>query len=108
MSARVTSTGRTFHNLAQDRVYLGFKGDAVAVLIIMMLIFGAFDVRKAFGFLGAADFDGRRFLHEIGTWLLIALLVVHILAAFLHQFVQKDGVLRRMLPGKGKSGVWRA
>lgn len=68
-----------------------------------VLPYGAFDVRDAFSFLGASDFDGRRFLHEIGTWLLIALLVVHILAAFLHQFVQKDGVLRRMLPGKPNS-----
>lgn len=67
-----------------------------------VLPYGAFDVREVFGFLGASDFDGRRFLHEIGTWLLIALLAVHIIAAFLHQFVQKDGVLRRMWFGRGK------
>ncbi|MEL6875152.1 MAG: cytochrome b [Pseudomonadota bacterium] len=64
--------------------------------------YGAFDVRQTLSFLGADDFEGRRFLHELGTWLLIALLAVHVSAAFLHQFVQKDGVLRRMLPGKAK------
>lgn len=65
--------------------------------------FGAFDLREALSFLGNDNFEGRRFLHEIGTWLLIALLAVHIAAAFLHQFIQKDGVLGRMLPGKSKS-----
>lgn len=64
--------------------------------------YGAFELREALSFLGATDFDGRRFLHELGTWLLIALLAVHIGAAFLHQFVQKDGVLRRMWFGRGK------
>ena len=64
--------------------------------------YGAFDVREALSFLGGSDFDGRRFLHEIGTWLLIALLAAHIGAAFLHQFVQKDGVLRRIWFGRGK------
>lgn len=64
--------------------------------------YGAFDLRQTLSVLGADDFEGRRFLHELGTWLLIALLAVHASAAFLHQFVQKDGVLRRMLPGKAK------
>ena len=65
--------------------------------------YSAFELREAVSFLGASDFDGRRFLHEIGTWLLIATLAVHILAAFLHQFVQKDGVLRRMWFRRGKA-----
>lgn len=70
---------------------------------ITVVPYGAFELREVVSFLGASDFDGRRFLHEIGTWLLIATLAVHILAAFLHQFVQKDGVLRRMWFGKGKA-----
>ena len=65
--------------------------------------YGAFDVREMLSFFGTDGFEGRRFLHELGTWLLIALLAVHISAAFLHQFIQKDGVLRRMLPG-GRQG----
>ena len=63
--------------------------------------YGAFDLRETLSFFGTSDFDGRRFLHEIGTWLLIALLAVHISAAFLHQFIQKDGVLSRMWFGRG-------
>ena len=64
--------------------------------------YGAFDVREAFAFLGAVDFDGRRAIHEFSTWLLISLLAVHIMASLFHQFVQKDGVLRRMWFGKGR------
>lgn len=64
--------------------------------------YAAFDVREVFAFFGNEDFDGRRAIHEFGTWLLIGLLVVHISAALFHQFVQKDGVLRRMWFGRGK------
>jgi cytochrome b561 len=67
-----------------------------------VMAYGAFDLRVTLSFFGADDFEGRRFLHELGTWLLISLLAVHVSAAFLHQFVQKDDVLRRMLPGKAK------
>ena len=69
---------------------------------IAIMPYGAFDLRAALTFVGDDDFAGRRFLHELGTWLLIALLAVHIGAALLHQFVQKDGVLRRIWFGQGK------
>lgn len=40
-------------------------------------------------------------LHEIGAMLLIALICVHAVAAFFHQFWLKDGSLRRMfVPGR--------
>jgi len=64
--------------------------------------YGAFDLRDVLAFMGDDGFSERRSLHEIGTWLLIALLAVHVGAAFLHQFVQKDGVLRRMWFGGPK------
>lgn len=67
---------------------------------IPIMTFGAFDLRGVLAFLGADDFEGRRYLHEIGTKALIGLLLVHIGAAVLHHFVQKDNILRRMLPGK--------
>ncbi len=38
-------------------------------------------------------------VHEILAYSLIALLVIHISAALLHQFVYRDNVLRRMIPG---------
>lgn len=37
-------------------------------------------------------------MHKIGTNLAIALTVLHVLAALKHQFVDKDGLLRRMSP----------
>lgn len=44
--------------------------------------------------------EGRlKLLHEIGGKLMIALLVLHVGAALKHHFVNKDGVLARMVPG---------
>ena len=37
-------------------------------------------------------------LHELGAWCLLALVSLHVAAAFWHELVLKDGVLRRMLP----------
>jgi cytochrome b561 len=37
-------------------------------------------------------------LHETLCWVLIALLVVHVLAALKHQFIDRDQLLSRMLP----------
>src|SRR5579859_1021188 len=37
-------------------------------------------------------------LHETGAWCLLALVCLHAGAAFWHELVLKDGVLRRMLP----------
>jgi cytochrome b561 len=38
-------------------------------------------------------------LHETLVWVLVALVALHILAAFVHLFVYKDRVMHRMLPG---------
>lgn len=37
-------------------------------------------------------------LHDAGGWLLLAVVCAHVAAAFWHELVLKDGVLRRMLP----------
>jgi cytochrome b561 len=37
-------------------------------------------------------------LHDAGAWCLLALVCLHVAAAFWHELVRKDGVLRRMLP----------
>jgi cytochrome b561 len=39
-------------------------------------------------------------MHEIGGWVIVALVGLHVVGAFYHQFVQKDGLLMRMLPCK--------
>jgi polyisoprenoid-binding protein YceI len=36
--------------------------------------------------------------HEIGAWLMLALLIGHVAAALRHQYILKDGVLGRMIP----------
>ncbi len=39
-------------------------------------------------------------LHEVLAWVIVALVVLHILGALKHHFIDKNNVLRRMLPGK--------
>lgn len=39
-------------------------------------------------------------VHLIAAWVLIALVSLHILAALKHHFINRDNVLKRMLPGK--------
>lgn len=38
-------------------------------------------------------------LHAIVAWVIIALLILHVGAALKHHFIEKNNVLRRMLPG---------
>jgi cytochrome b561 len=42
--------------------------------------------------------DFYRELHEIGGWLLFALIVLHVAAAVKHKVIDKDEVMSRMLP----------
>ena len=58
-------------------------------------LFGRFDIT-----IGQADettFDFIRQFHEFTTQVVIALIVLHVLAALYHQFVAKDDTTRRML-----------
>lgn len=43
--------------------------------------------------------DGLQEVHGLLSYLLVVLVVVHVLAAFKHLLVDKDGVFQRMLPG---------
>ncbi len=38
-------------------------------------------------------------VHSVVAWMIVGLLVLHIGAAFKHHFIEKNNVLRRMLPG---------
>ena len=51
---------------------------------------------------GEAMEDTFEEVHEILFNVLIALGLLHILAALKHQFIDRDGVLRRMLPGSSE------
>jgi cytochrome b561 len=44
--------------------------------------------------------DSLQSWHVDAAWLLLALVVLHVSAALWHHFVLRDGVLRRMLPGR--------
>jgi cytochrome b561 len=41
-------------------------------------------------------------LHEISAFALMGLALLHIGAALKHHFIDKDGLVSRMLPGSGK------
>jgi len=40
-------------------------------------------------------------LHGLAAWALVVLAVLHIAAALKHQWVDRDGLMQRMLPGRG-------
>jgi cytochrome b561 len=69
----------------------GFVAEQPAVAATRL--FGLLPVPQApFSFGGAKD------LHEIGTNLMIALTALHLLAAIKHQFIDRDRIMRRILP----------
>jgi cytochrome b561 len=41
-------------------------------------------------------------LHELGGWMLLALIGIHAAAALFHWLILRDGVLQRMLPWTGR------
>ncbi|KGM31738.1 cytochrome b [Inquilinus limosus] len=62
--------------------------------------FGLFDVPAAF----APDHDLAGTigdLHNTVAWIIIVLAGLHAAAALVHHYALRDGVLRRMLPGRG-------
>ena len=46
-----------------------------------------------------------KFVHAYGAYLLIAIVVVHVLAALRHHFILRDDTLRRMLPRRARATV---
>lgn len=65
----------------------------------LMVLSGAGDVVWGDA-VGLPDFReyGPRTSHGIAARLLVALTIVHVIAALYHQFVRRDGTLSRMLP----------
>ncbi len=66
-----------------------------------------FDLFQWPWFPGVHDIENRKIIHEIFEemhvtigWIMLGLVVLHLLAAFKHTFVLKDGALQRMWPGK--------
>jgi len=48
--------------------------------------------------------DNLQQVHEILSWLLGVLVIVHVAAALKHLLIDRDGVFQRMLPGGGRAG----
>ena len=60
-----------------------------------IVIFGCFDV--AFGAADENFFQAVRQIHELCTNLIIALIVIHVCAAFYHHFIARDHTTARMV-----------
>jgi cytochrome b561 len=60
-----------------------------------IVIFGFYDA--AFGAANEGLFETVRQIHEISTNLIIALIVIHIVAALYHHFIVRDNTTSRML-----------
>ena len=52
----------------------------------------------SFDLIAKSNYELLLLLHKTGYWVIIALLFMHIAAALKHHFIDKDDVLRRMLP----------
>ncbi len=57
---------------------------------------------SAFDLVPDEMYDGLLVAHKLGFWAIASLLAVHALAALKHHFIDKDGVLIRMLPFIGE------
>jgi cytochrome b561 len=70
---------------------------STSLLPIPVTIFGLFNVP----FLTTPDAELEikyKALHHIIGWFLLCAVIIHIAAALKHHFVDKDSVLKRMLP----------
>jgi len=67
------------------------------------MVFGLFEMPDPFVEGDAELSDMFRSWHWVCTRLLILLVVIHVLAALKHHFLDKDDVLLRMIRGKGSS-----
>jgi cytochrome b561 len=76
---------------------IGWAMVSASPLQIPTLIFGWFQWPHLPWFSTAAE-AGFKFAHRAAAYLMIALFALHIAAALKHHFVNRDGVLRRMLP----------
>ncbi|MDP1547219.1 MAG: cytochrome b/b6 domain-containing protein [Anaerolineales bacterium] len=93
--------------------FLNFLGKAVHLLLYLMLIgmavsgFGMFQQANLSAvFSGAQPYPSNffdflpRIGHGLTSWLLLALIALHVGAALFHQFIRKDNLLARMWFGK--------
>lgn len=95
---------------AAHLTHWGLYGLLLAIPLLGWFGVSRYDARGIFGLvslpaIAAKDQDAATFIFTLHYWaamLLVAMLAVHIGAAFFHHVIRGDGVLRRMLPGLGK------
>ena len=65
--------------------------------------YGLFELPMPFVPVSTTVSDIAKQIHVTTVWILITLISLHILAALKHHFINKDDVLKRMLPSRGQN-----
>ncbi|GLQ21902.1 cytochrome b [Algimonas porphyrae] len=92
-------THGVFYGLMFVMPLLGWAMVSASDLPIPTVLFGVVPLPDLPGLAQSEALEARfKALHEIGAKLFIGLIVLHVGAALKHQFIDRDGVLRRMLP----------
>ena len=94
-----TATHWLFYVLMISMPLLGWAMVSASELPIPTVLYGLIPLPEMPGIPESDTVEAQfRLLHEIGAKLFIALIALHIGAALMHHFRDKDGVLRRMAP----------
>jgi len=109
-AARVTHVA--FYVLMIGMPLLGWAMVSASPLGLPTIVFGLFEWPHISALAAIEDKkpveDALKQAHSLGGYLMAALVVLHVGAALKHQFVDRDGLLARMVPGLGGAGDQRA
>lgn len=103
----ITSREKIFVHRAEQVLYLAMFVMPVSGYIYVMagdfgvLLFGEWRLPNPIGKQDTLAFVGK-WVHIVSGWVLLAGIVGHLFVVLRHQFVMKDGLIKRMLPGRGK------
>ena len=102
----LTKGERRFIHRAEQLLYLSmFVMPVTGYLYVMsggygVLLFGVWKLDNPIGKWEEMEFV-TKWIHIVSSYVLLAAIIGHIGVVLRHQFIVKDGLIKRMLPGKG-------
>lgn len=106
-AATITAGEKKFVHRAEQVLYLAMFVMPISGYIYVMagdfgvLLFGQWRLPNPIGKWEAVAVIGK-WTHIVAGWLLLAAIVGHLFVVLRHQFVVRDGLIKRMLPGRPK------
>ena len=103
----ITAGEKRFVHRAEQVLYLAMFVMPLSGYIYVMaggfgvLLFGEWKLSNPIGKWEELAIIGK-WVHIVSGWVLLAGIVGHLFVVFRHQFVVKDGLIKRMLPGRAK------